>query len=226
MPQISDKRHVLLRGAAEIEKGQPGLAVDVAEEFLQAAAGARQVPTFAGMPYGARAVASGPGHRCPETRHLDPRITFFSGPENHMHRPQGYRRLSATGAANRAGRCRRRPELPNWRQPVWRRLTRLRLDDIDAALEISAVFDDDAGRADVAEQFRVLADLQTLEGFHVALYGSQHQDFTRLDRGLYGAVRADGQLVFGGFQRAFHRAVHVEVFLAVNLADYLDRFSD
>src|ERR1019366_6319512 len=50
-----------------------------------------------------------------------------------------------------------------------RHLNGLRLHDVDTPLEIRAILDDDARRADIPGQLGILADLNLLRGLHVSL---------------------------------------------------------
>src|SRR5579862_4682346 len=98
-----------------------------------------------------------------------------------------------------------------------RRFHRLSLHDVDAALEISAVLDDDARGPDVAHQPAVLADFEAVAGFNVTLDRAKHHDLARLHGCVYFSVRPDGELIIVQLNRAFDVAVHVQVFLAVDL---------
>ena len=106
------------------------------------------------------------------------------------------------------------------------RLGRFRLDDIDAALEVCAIFNDDAGGADIAHQLGILADLDLLVGFHVALNGAQSDHFPRFYAGADHAVGPDGELVLKRLHCAFHFAIDIKIFPAVDLADDFDGLSD
>ena len=106
------------------------------------------------------------------------------------------------------------------------RLGRFGLHDVDAALEVRAVLDDDARRADVPDQFGILADLNLVRGLHVALDGAQRHHFARLDGRAHGPVRPDRQLVLQGFHGAFHFAIDVQVFAAENLANHFHGLPD
>ena len=103
---------------------------------------------------------------------------------------------------------------------------RFRLDDIDAALEVRAILDDDARRADVAHQARVLADLDLIRAFHIALNGAQRNHFTRLDTGMDVAIGTDGELVLQQLDGALQVSIDIQIFLAEDLADDLDSFPD
>src|SRR5579864_1443596 len=72
-----------------------------------------------------------------------------------------------------AGRGRRRRRSRNHRLRRWYRsgLSDLGPGDIDAAREVCAVLDHDARGLDVAHQFGILADVDFVGRFHVAMDG-------------------------------------------------------
>src|SRR5579862_8019003 len=90
-----------------------------------------------------------------------------------------------------------------------RGLHRLGLHDVDAALKVRAILDDDARGPDVADQPAVLADFEAVTGFDVALDRAKHHHFARLHGCVYFSVRPDGELVIVQLDRAFDVAVHV-----------------
>src|SRR5579862_3153895 len=98
---------------------------------------------------------------------------------------------------------------------------RLRLLDIDAALEQRTIFDADARRNDVPDQLRILADIDFVGSHDVTLHLAEDDDFPGAYVGLDAAIRADGDFVLLRFDGAFDIAIDVEVFLRKNLtADF------
>jgi hypothetical protein len=79
----------------------------------------------------------------------------------------------------------------------WRgRLGRLVPDDIDTALKVSAVFDDDAGGLDVSDEFGVLADIDFVQCLDVSINSPEHDDFARFDSGANPSIGPNGQAMF------------------------------
>src|SRR5262249_35467068 len=107
-----------------------------------------------------------------------------------------------------------------------RRFRGFGLHDVDAALEIRAIFDDDAGRANVPHQFGVLTDLDPLGGFYVALDCAEGYDFARLDRGVQNPVRPDRDLGPRSFHVPRGFLFTFEFLFVENLADDFDGFAD
>src|ERR1035438_134370 len=103
-----------------------------------------------------------------------------------------------------------------------RHLDGLRLHDVDTALEIRAILDDDTRRADIPGQLGILTDLNLLRGLHVSLNIAECYYFARLDGRANGPVRPDRELVLKGFHGAFHFAIDVQIFTTENLANYFD----
>src|ERR1035438_5023160 len=90
-----------------------------------------------------------------------------------------------------------------------RHLDGLRLYNIDTALEIRTILDDDTRRADIPGQLGILADLNLFRGFHVPLNIAERYYFARFDGGANGPVRPDRQLVLKGFHGALPFAKYV-----------------
>src|SRR4051794_15689228 len=80
-------------------------------------------------------------------------------------------------------------------------------DDVDAAFEVGAVVDADAGRFDVADQTALFADRDLLGDFDVAFDGAEDGDLPGLDVRLHFAVGADGDRA-ERFEEAFHFTIH------------------
>src|SRR5579885_1605372 len=64
-------------------------------------------------------------------------------------------------------------------------------DDVDAAFEVSAVIDHDAGGADISDQAALFTNGDFFSYFHIALHGTEDRDIARLDIGAYLTVLAD-----------------------------------
>src|SRR2546427_13304249 len=92
------------------------------------------------------------------------------------------------------------------------------LHDIDTALEICAIFDNDAGGTNIADQPGFLADFNLIGGLYIALNIAERHHLAGLDSGMDRSVRADCQLVIGSFDGALDIAIDEQVFLTVNLA--------
>src|SRR5690242_349988 len=69
------------------------------------------------------------------------------------------------------------------------RLSHVGFHNIDTAFKIGAIFDADARGLDVADEFGVLADVDLVQRLDIAVNGSEHDDFARLDAGADTAVR-------------------------------------
>src|SRR5262245_34680047 len=84
-----------------------------------------------------------------------------------------------------------------------------RTDDIDAALEVRAVFNGDAGCGEVPEQGPRLADLHFFSRLHVASERSMDHDVAGGHVGVYLAVHADRKVMLLQLDRAFHFSIDV-----------------
>ena len=98
--------------------------------------------------------------------------------------------------------------------------------DIDAALEICAIFDDDAGGLDITHQLGILANVQLVHGFHVSLDLPEDHDFAGFHCCLNAAAGADGELIFGELDGAFDVAVDIEILFTEDLTVYFDCLAD
>ena len=92
--------------------------------------------------------------------------------------------------------------------------------------EIRPVFNDDAGRLNIAHQLRIFANLNAFAGFHVSLNNAQRHHFAGFYPRVDLAVRTYGQFMIHQFDGAFDIAIHIEIFTAVNLAGDFDRLPD
>src|SRR5215831_14972043 len=122
-------------------------------------------------------------------------------------------------------RRRRRRSRGSGLRRFWSRLW-FGLHDIDAALEICAVLDDDAGGANIAGELRVLANFDFIGGFHVSVDRTQHHHFARLDGRLHNTIRADGEFMLHRLHSAFKLAIDIEIFAAIDVTGDLDGLSD
>src|ERR1700728_1862341 len=133
-----------------------------------------------------------------------------------LHRPCG------DGRGGRYDRLRQRLRGHRGRRRLRRCLGGVWLRDIDTALEISAVLDDDTAGLDIADELGFLLDVDLVGGVHVALNGALDDDFAGFQAGLHARVRADGEPVFVALDRAFHFSVDGQVFTRKDLAFYSD----
>ena len=133
--------------------------------------------------------------------------------------------LAETGETAGEDRRRVRPG-SRCRRGRGRGLGNLGANDIDIALEIRAVFDHDARRADIAHQLGFLADVDPVAGLDVPMQATQHDDLFRLHAGADLSLQTDGEAVFLHFYGAFHFAVDGQVLAAKNLPFHDDRFSE
>src|ERR1700685_1961645 len=99
------------------------------------------------------------------------------------------------------------------------------LGNIDAAFEVSAVFDDDAAGLDIADELGFLLDVDLVGGVHVALNGALDDDFPGLQTGLHAGVRAHGEAVFVVLDRALDFSVDGQIFTRKDLSFYGDVLS-
>ena len=81
-------------------------------------------------------------------------------------------------------------------RPRRSRLGRLVLDDVDTALEVSAVFDNDPGGLDVPDEFGILADIDFVQCLDVSINGPENDDFARFDAGANPSIGPNGQAMF------------------------------
>src|SRR5579883_277049 len=96
---------------------------------------------------------------------------------------------------------------------------RLRADDVDAAFEVRAVVDADAGGLDVADETALLADGDLLSDLDVAADGAIDGYLAGANVGFDLAVWADSDGALG-FDGAFDVAFHHQLFAAADLAFY------
>src|SRR4051794_15897815 len=89
--------------------------------------------------------------------------------------------------------------------------------DIDAAFEVGAVVDADAGGLDIADHTALVADRQLLGYFDIAAHRSEDDYFARFDVGLDLAVLADGEHALR-FQAALHFAIYKQFLIGANLS--------
>jgi len=85
--------------------------------------------------------------------------------------------------------------------------------NIDAALEVSAIFDDDAGRLDIADQVGPGAQRDALGCVHVSFDGARDNYFFGVDARVDFALGADGQTVIH-LQLTAQFSVHNDFFVA------------
>ena len=90
--------------------------------------------------------------------------------------------------------------------------------DFDAALEVGAVFDADAGSGDIADDGAVLADIDASASAQIADNFAENDDFAGFDFGIEQGGRADGEFVATKRDGAFDLAVDLEIFGADDLA--------
>src|SRR6266536_2836587 len=93
---------------------------------------------------------------------------------------------------------------------------RLRADNIDAALEVGAIVNADAGRPDVAHQTALFANGNLSVHFHVAVYLSENVHLAGLDVSLNLAIVPHGEDTLR-FERALHVAIHHQFFLCADV---------
>ena len=86
--------------------------------------------------------------------------------------------------------------------------------NIDAALEIRAVFDHDAAGLDITDQLRFLLDIDLVGRLDIALNRALDDDLTRLESRLHSGVGADGQAMLVALDGAFHFAIDGQIFSA------------
>jgi hypothetical protein len=103
---------------------------------------------------------------------------------------------------------------------------RFRLHDIDAALKIRAIFNDDAGSFDIAHQPGIFADLDSVTGLYISLDRPENHDFPRFNGGMHLSIWPDGQFVLNQLDGALYIAIDIKVLLADDLTVDLDGLSD
>jgi len=92
------------------------------------------------------------------------------------------------------------------------------LADVDATLEVRAVFNRDAGGDNVASQRAVAANVDAVAGGEVAAHFAQHNDLAGADIGRYYAIPAHRDPVAGKIDGAFDAAINIKRFGACDLA--------
>ena len=95
---------------------------------------------------------------------------------------------------------------------------RIRLADVDAALEERAIFNADAGRGHVAGEGAFGTDVDAISGIDVALELAEDDDFAGADAGRDIAVLAHRDAIAGNADAALNLAVDEQGFGAGNLA--------
>src|SRR5207244_8879230 len=90
--------------------------------------------------------------------------------------------------------------------------------DFDGALKVSAVFDHDARRGEIAYDRTILLDLDTIFRAKVALHVSVNDHFASDDISGHLRSGADGEFPLGELDQSFDRAIDLQIFIAVNLA--------
>src|SRR5271166_1712027 len=86
------------------------------------------------------------------------------------------------------------------RRPRRRRVFR----DVDAALEVSAVLDHDAGGLDISHQLGFFLDVDLVGGFDITLNGAVNDDLASLESRLDPSVRSYGQAMLMTLDGSFH----------------------
>src|SRR5579863_6443978 len=82
--------------------------------------------------------------------------------------------------------------------------------DVNAALEIRAVFYGNAGGDNVAGERAVAADIHAVAGGQIAAHFAQHDDFAGVDVGGDHAVAANGDAIAGKIDGTFDPAVNIK----------------
>src|SRR5579859_6576332 len=85
----------------------------------------------------------------------------------------------------------------------------VRLLDINAALEVGAVFDADALGNHITDEGAFIADIHAVAGGEVALHLADHHDLAGGDVGRDHAVAAHGNPVAGKIDGAFDPAINI-----------------
>src|ERR1035438_3034781 len=135
--------------------------------------------------------AGGPPPACPPR---DPRKNPLSG--SSMTENAFNLTLHLRDACRPRGICHGALRRRNGRLRLGRRhLDGLRLHDVDTPLEVGAILDDDARRADIPGQLGILADLNLLGGLHVSLNSAERDYLARFHGGANGRVRRGVSLV-------------------------------
>lgn len=98
--------------------------------------------------------------------------------------------------------------------------------DVDAALEIGIVFDNDSRRFDVSHHVPVFPDRYLLLSVDVPVNGPLHHYLARSDVCVRPPVRPHRQLVVFQFEQPFHLAVDEQIFFAVDFSFDRYRLSD
>ena len=90
--------------------------------------------------------------------------------------------------------------------------------NVDAALEVRAVFDGDSCGCHISGQRAFAADVDAVAGVDVAAHLAQHYDLAGHDVGCDRAIAADGDTVARKVDRALYLAVDEERFRSRDLA--------
>ena len=125
--------------------------------------------------------------------------------------------LLKTRSTGRPG-CRRRDGCDRCRRGLF--LHRIGCRDfryIDATLEVSSVFNQDAAGFNIAYQLRFFLDINLFDRLDVPLNRSLNDDLPRLQSSLDPGVGSNGQSMFVALHSAFHRAVDSQVFASEDL---------
>src|ERR1700688_3993744 len=100
------------------------------------------------------------------------------------------------------------------------------LANIDAALEVGAVFDGDAGRGYGAGERAVTPDIHAIASRKVAAHFAKHNDLAGVDVGCHHTITADGDAVARQADRTFHPAINIKRLRSSHLALDHQRFAD
>jgi len=90
--------------------------------------------------------------------------------------------------------------------------------DLDLALQVRAVFDEDPAAGDVADHRAVILHFDAIRRVQIAADLAVDHDFLRLDVGHDFAGLADGEALALQNDRAFDLALDMKIFFARNLA--------
>jgi hypothetical protein len=89
---------------------------------------------------------------------------------------------------------------------------------IDTPFKIRAILDHDPRRLDIAHQARILPNLDSVRGIHIAMDRPENDDLVRLHSRLNLSVRADRETVFLEFDGPFYLSIDREILAAEDLA--------
>jgi hypothetical protein len=92
---------------------------------------------------------------------------------------------------------------------------------IDTAFEQGPVFDTDARGGDVADKFRILADIDLVARLHSPLHLAEDDHIAGFNAGLNSAIGPDGDLIVERLDGPLNITIDIEIFFGENLADDL-----